>query len=134
VGRKRARKAGWSPSHAPATRNNPKPGGGQQTSVSSFEPSPKIMIFGRFQIGPAADFDVTVRSDPEVGAMNVGMGSVNVDRVTAVKTRWNFGAVLIKSIDRNDAGYGLDSGCREVDLIAQPGGWNDTIGVSIGEP
>jgi hypothetical protein len=51
-----------------------------------------------------------------------------------MKTPGNFRAVLLKAIDRNDAGDCLNPGYREVDLIAQPGRRNHTVCVGVGEP
>src|SRR5580698_3146055 len=66
--------------------------------------------------------------------MNMGMSSVGIDRVTRMKTRRNFGTVLVKAVDRNDAGYCLNPGCRIIDLIGQPATRNDTVCVCVGEP
>ena len=42
--------------------------------------------------------------------------------------------MLLEAIDRNGAGDCLNPGFREVDLIAQPCGRDDAIGVGVGKP
>jgi hypothetical protein len=92
------------------------------------------MVLGRFQIRPPPYVDVAIRSHSKVGPMNMLMSSVGMDRVTRMKTPGNFAAVLLKAIDRNDAGDCFNPGCREVNLIAQPRRRNDTVCVGVGEP
>ena len=110
VGRQSACKAIGSPSDAPAARRNLKLSRREQTYSGLSETRPKIVIFGCFQVRPASDFDITVRPDPKIGSMNMGMSSICVDRVTCQKTRRYFGAMLLKTVDRNNAGYCLDPG------------------------
>jgi hypothetical protein len=96
------------------------------------ETIPKIMVFGRRQLRPAAGFQVCIRPHTQVCTVDVRVAPVCMNDVSETEPFFYPLSMVGERIDIDDSCDSFKTPLGEVEVTDKPICWNLTISICVG--